>query len=423
MDDFMYIKRMLIITTLFLWVPQTLAGNSWGYSSSLEKGTVYEGYVNSLPEQIFSRFPDIKQKDIREVADLSGAVDKYFDRDRSGDESEHFHWVTDGRYVLWRGQQVINSATTPAIDIASFRAYDRFAVDKYSIYFDGKRVASNSGHYQIDLATLKMNAGRNSTTLVDKKNLYLKGVPKGSAHDLTFLGEKSWSQRGIVEFDSQRLSSDVLIRFANKIYLNGEPLNADADSFQLVRWIPDSLLIYRDKNGITRYPFGRRAGKSETKDCNAFFTVGEDKVLWRKNRGDNCLMEPLPEIDPEQFHLLTANIAQYQDRLYVAKLSFFGEEQLEVITLDTPDLVIKSRLSAGKSHGYFLHEGGNVQIFETAGKLHVRDSEPDYDNRYVYTYNIYQLYRKASPCPAQSYFKADPRSDTPELILVDKCAK
>lgn len=44
----------------------------------------------------------------------------------------------------------------------------RFAVDKYSLYFDGQRTESNSGASRVDLATLKAIEG-NSTTLMDSK--------------------------------------------------------------------------------------------------------------------------------------------------------------------------------------------------------------------------------------------------------------
>lgn len=61
----------------------------------------------------------------------------------------------------------------------------RFAVDKYSLYFDGQRTESNSGASRVDLATLKAIEG-NSTTLMDSKNLYLSGRRQSSS-DVTVL--------------------------------------------------------------------------------------------------------------------------------------------------------------------------------------------------------------------------------------------
>ena len=116
------------------------------------------------------------------------------------------------------------------------------------------------------------------------------------------------------------------------------------------------------------------------------------------------------------------NVAQYRDRLYVDKLSFFGEKQLETITLDSPGLVINSRLSAGKSHSYFIRQFGDVQVFTPAGTLHIRNNAPDYDDRYVYTWSRSQLYRRASGCPQESRFDTDAEGDS-KLTLVDQCLK
>ena len=418
----MHIKFAFITTSLFLLIPQAQA-ITWSYSPASWNKNVPEGLVYSKgvdDEQ--ARFDDINRNDLRQAADLNGKQEEYFYSDRSTEDDEFFYWVTDGHTMLWRGQRVINPPTTPTIDIASFRAYDRFAVDKYSIYFDGKRVASNLGSQHIDLATIRMNAGRNSTTLTDNNTLYLKGLPQGSgsARSVVWLGEKSWDTCGQLAANLENKPSDVLIRFANHIYLNGEPLNADANSFQVVRWIPNSLLTYRDKNGTTRHIFGGRKGK--TVDCEAAFIVGETDVRWKKTHGDDEQTEELPGVDPEHFRLLTDNVAQYRDRLFVDKLSFFGEKQLEIVTLDAPALGINSRLSAGKSHGYFIRQVGDVQVFATAGTLHIRNDEPDYDDRYVYTWNRSQLYRHTSGCPRESRFDTDAEGDS-TLTLVDQCLK
>ncbi|MXD08488.1 hypothetical protein FQ004_24870, partial [Escherichia coli] len=89
----------------------------------------------------------------------------YIPTDEISIKNEEYHWVTDGRVILWRGKIVSNPPGTPTVDIASFQAMGRFAVDKYSLYFDGQRTESNSGASRVDLATLKAIEG-NSTTLV-----------------------------------------------------------------------------------------------------------------------------------------------------------------------------------------------------------------------------------------------------------------
>ncbi|VUS37347.1 DKNYY family protein [Klebsiella spallanzanii] len=418
----MHIKFTLLTTSLFLLIPQAQA-TTWSYNPTSWNKNAPEVlvYRQSIDDEQ-ARFDDIKYDDLRRAVDLNGKQEKYFYSDRSTEDDEFFYWVTDGRTMLWRGQRVMNPPTTPTIDIASFRAYNRFAVDKYSIYFDGKRVASNLGSSHVDLTTLRMNAGRNVTTLADNNTLYLKGQPQGfgSAHNVEWLGEKSWDACGQIAANLENKPSDILIRFANHIYLNGEPLSADANSFQVMRWIPNSLLIYRDKNGTTRHIFGGRKGK--TVDCEGPFIVGETDVRWKKTGRSEEQAEVLPGVDPEHFRLLTDNVAQYRDRLYVDKLSFFGEKQLETITLDSPDLVINSRLSAGISHGYFIRQFGDVQVFTPAGTLHIRSDEPDYDDRYVYTWSRSQLYRHASGCPQESRFDTDAEGDS-KLTLVDQCLK
>lgn len=39
-------------------------------------------------------------------------------------------------------------------------------------------------------------------------------------------------------------SNDLLIRSGQNIYLNGAHLTANADSFEIIRWIPHSLLVF-----------------------------------------------------------------------------------------------------------------------------------------------------------------------------------
>ena len=94
-----------------------------------------------------------------------------------------------------------------------------------------------------------------------------------------------------------------------------------------------------------RYPFGQLSGKAIPVDDDVSFEVGESRVRWRKQLTSDRQWSKwidLPDIEPEQFHLITGNIAQYKDRLYVTKLSTFGEDQLEIIPLDTPDQGIDS---------------------------------------------------------------------------------
>lgn len=192
----------------------------------------------------------------------------------------------------------------------------------------------------------------------------------------------------------------------------------------MVRWMPGSLLTWRDKNGLHRYVLNQNNldwDMQIEKHCDAF-NLQEKRVLWRK--GPGCKFAEIPGLDPEQFHPLSNAVAQYQDRLYVIRKTEFGENQLDVVTLDNPNLVIDKRFNAGRHHGYLLtktrsdfKEEDGLQVFESAGPLilmdyhvpgeteaHLGDS-PHYkkwyarDDRYVYAFDGAQLWRYPTPNP------------------------
>ncbi|EHW9731336.1 DKNYY family protein, partial [Escherichia coli] len=113
-------------------------------------------------------------------------------------------------------------------------------------------------------------------------------------------------------------------------------------------------------------------------------------------------------IEPEQFHLITGNIAQYKDRLYVTKLSTFGEDQLEIIPLDTPDLVIDRSFNSGKQHAYFIRQlrSKSVQIIPVNGPL-TKNDRFAYDDRNVYTWTDTEVRITPSPCPAKTHVREE----------------
>ncbi|MCV5632133.1 DKNYY family protein, partial [Escherichia coli] len=95
---------------------------------------------------------------------------------------------------------------------------------------------------------------------------------------------------------------DTLARTRTKILINGEQLDADPDTFSVVRWMPGSLLTWRDKNGLQRKVLDKENlawDEDLTKHC-LDFSLLEKKVFWRK--GPACKQEELPGLDPEQFH-------------------------------------------------------------------------------------------------------------------------
>lgn len=167
-------------------------------------------------KKIIAQFPEMSRADLRLVKNISGKTG-YIPSDEISIKNEEYLWVTDGRVILWRGKIVSNPPGTPTVDIASFQAMGRFAVDKYSLYFDGQRTESNSGASRVDLATLKAIEG-NSTTLVDSKNLYLSGRRQGSSSNVTVLEKRWWGiNPRLMSVNRNLYSNDLLIRSGQNI--------------------------------------------------------------------------------------------------------------------------------------------------------------------------------------------------------------
>ncbi|WP_213135343.1 DKNYY domain-containing protein [Citrobacter sp. FP75] len=404
----------------------TSAIQAEGYDYYNEQGIMIYAAGYGEQKKIVSQFPEIQRGNLRLVANISGErelVTGYIPSDQVNANQEEYHWVTDGHVILWRGKIVNNLPGAPTVDIASFQALGRFAVDKYSLYFDGQRTESNSGASQVDLATLKAIEG-NSTTLVDRHNLYLLGRRQASSKNFSVIQSKWWGNTQRLYPPSDRdHSRDLLIRSQQSIFLNGRRITGvDVDTFHIIRWLPNSLLVYRDKHGEHRYLFGSLAGKIVAADDEDSFEIGEKTVHWRKQLSRNLewsSWREVPNIDPEQFHLITNRIAQYQDHLYITRLSPFGEDRLDVITLDAPDLVIGRIFNGGRQHIYFVHNSRwsqDVQVMETVGSLTKTDRFA-YDDRYVYTWSDTQVFKTLSPCPAQTTLSSK-EEDKRDVIII-----
>ncbi|WP_347254269.1 hypothetical protein [Leminorella grimontii] len=431
-------RRLLWIAALLIAV---FSARAETYSYSRQQGgnvAVYEarGYV------IIATLPEINWDEswnkLRNV-DISIPEEKLTWRglkDFSNEYGEFYYgYITNGHYVIRAGKIVRNQVDAPAVDVASFRAFGRFAADKDSLYFDGVRTDDNVGKKRVNMENLKAVAN-NTTMLTDGRSLYVKGRWQGSAHGFTALAQKSWRQRGFFyDLSASQGTFDVIARTNTGIFINGESIDAEPDSFEIIRWMPNELLVYRDKNGVKRFPFGK--GKesivlAEQKpiDCSKPFDIRVDKVTWRKQRatarGDDCVVETLSNVDPERFRLITDRIAQYQDRLYAVMRTKFGEEQMKVITLDKPDLIIDKRINSGKRYGYvirhsdFTYSTGEVLSFVTSGPLVVltNSQRPEgifaHDERYVYILDDYgQLHRYETASPKNV------RIENKELITVE----
>lgn len=412
MNNHKKIKMLSIVLLGYGLMTTAAQGEEYHYYNN--EGVMVYGSGYGGEGKIVAQYPEIDRNDLRPVAKISDDkqhITGFIDDDVVSDTKEEYQWVTDGHHILWRGKIVNNPPGTPAVDIDSFRSLGNFAIDKYSLYFDGQRTEGNSGASKVDEATLRTVEG-NYATLIDRNNLYLLGRRQTSSNHFTVLHSKLWGNIPRLYLQNKsNYSRDLLIRSQQSVFINGKRIeDIDADTLHIIRWIPNSLLVYRDKNGEHRLPFGRLAGKKIAATNEDSFDIGEKSVRWRKQLSRTpewSSWQDIPDIDPEQFHLITNRIAQYQDRLFIARLSTFGEDKLDVIQLDSANLVIDGIFNGGKQHIYFIHDGRwsqDVQVVPTSGPLM---TTPDfaYDERYVYTWINSSLHKTESPCPAQTVIR------------------
>ncbi len=270
---------------------------SWGadfYYRQQEKGTVYVAEQKGEKDERLSELPDVNFSRLWRIANLANKQDcrllsdfnpDKFDCDGEGD-CQHT-WLTDGRSVLWAGKVLKNPSGKPNVDAASFQAFGAFAADKRSIYFDGQRTDDNSGDKQVDMSSLAETEIWN--LLRDKNSLWHKGRWLGHADGFQILRHDSALQF-VVLTDSQ-------------VIVNGTSLPADSKTFQIIRWMPGELLVYRDKSGEHDYEL-----KDIGHSCTSF-KIGLKNVSWLKHEatpaGSECIYETLAGVDPEYFTLLT----------------------------------------------------------------------------------------------------------------------
>ncbi|WDC33975.1 hypothetical protein [Escherichia albertii] len=301
---------------------------SWGadfYYRQQEKGTVYVAEQKGEKDEILSELPDVNFSRLWRIANLANKQDcrllsdfnpDKFDCDGEGD-CQHT-WLTDGRSVLWAGKVLKNPSGKPNVDAASFQAFGAFAADKHSIYFDGQRTDDNSGDKQVDMSSLAETEIWN--LLRDKNSLWHKGRWLGHADGFQILRHDSALQF-VVLTDSQ-------------VIVNGTSLPADSKTFQIIRWMPGELLVYRDKSGEHDY---------EIKDIGhscASFKIGLKNVSWLKQEatpaGSDCVYETLAGVDPEYFYLFVRNTGLYKNKIYKVTTNALGEGAL--INLKPEDL-------------------------------------------------------------------------------------
>ena len=301
---------------------------SWGadfYYRQQEKGTVYVAEQKGEKDERLSELPDVNFSRLWRIANLANKQDcrllSDFNPDKfdcDGEEDCQHTWLTDGRSVLWAGKVLKNPSGKPNVDAASFQAFGAFAADKHSIYFDGQRTDDNSGDKQVDMSSLAETEIWN--LLRDKNSLWHKGRWLGHADGFQILRHDSALQF-VVLTDSQ-------------VIVNGTSLPADSKTFQIIRWMPGELLVYRDKSGEHDY---------ELKDIGhscASFKIGLQNVSWLKQEatpaGSDCVYETLAGVDPEYFYLFVRNTGLYKNKIYKVTTNALGEGAL--INLKPEDL-------------------------------------------------------------------------------------
>ncbi|EDE2634617.1 hypothetical protein GBH28_12715 [Salmonella enterica subsp. enterica] len=448
----MQYRNLFCLFSLSLLLPP-----AWGYRLSESPHNVYQrqgsGVVYLQPEEENNlSLPEVNFKRLRRLPNslINAATQDEWDREppltdlttdyvHTGAQAifPRFSYYSDGRVILYGGKIMRNLPGTPSVDVASFRAFGEIGVDKDSLYDEGKRTDDNGGENRVNLQSLRKVEFSSQwkpdllgLTLRDDRFLYVDGHRLSDPDSFTVLAQKSWDQRGKFSATFNPCVAvpfgpwDTLARTRTKIIINGNQLDADPDTFSVVRWMPGSLLTWRDKNGFHRHVLNQNNldwDMQIEKHCDAF-NLQEKRVLWRK--GPGCKFAEIPGLDPEQFHPLSNAVAQSQDRLYAIRKTEFGENQLDVVTLDNPNLVIDKRFNAGRYHGYLLtktrsdfKEEDGLQVFESAGPLilmdyHVPDEteahlgdSPHYkkwyarDDRYVYAFDGAQLWRYPTPNP------------------------
>ncbi|ECB6801583.1 hypothetical protein E0X36_07370 [Salmonella enterica subsp. enterica serovar Gambia] len=313
----MTIRRWILSATLLLLPVPAFAD----FQYQQDKDGVF--YTADDEPQILSRLPDVSYSHLRRIADLSHPQDPRplieINPDSHNCDDNHIcqhAYLSDGRFILWAGKIVQNTGDEPAVDVASFQSLGAFAADKHGLYFDGKRRDSNAGEKRVDMATLAETKIWN--LLRDKNNLYYEGRWLGRADGFRVLRLDSTSAR------------EFIVTTAQRVIVNGIPITADANTFQIIRWMPGEVLIYRDKTGKHDYEID-----NSSRYCG-YFNIGLREVTWLKheatNAGSSCKVETLPGVDPEYFFRLNGNTGWYKDRIYQVSTNALGEGVLRIFT-------------------------------------------------------------------------------------------
>ncbi|EJY4346320.1 DKNYY family protein, partial [Escherichia coli] len=94
---------LILLGHIFL----TPAVQAIGFDYYNDHGVMSYGKGYGEDEKIIAKFPKMNRADLRLVTNISGErelVEGYIPTDEISIKNEEYHWVTDGRVILWRGK-------------------------------------------------------------------------------------------------------------------------------------------------------------------------------------------------------------------------------------------------------------------------------------------------------------------------------
>ncbi len=388
----MELKTLGSLAVLWLFSGAALACSPifYEYRYAAKDGQlVYERWSEDKTVSIEQRLAGVNLAKFHRVLPLDKDPKSWVDGVRYFNDANYF---TDNKQVLYNGQVLANSPDLPAIDAKTFRQPFNnfsFAVDKSSIYYQGKRTDDNTGAKRVDLSTLKPV---DEHILMDANNLYHAGKFIGVADGYKVLKTQQYV---IGSYCSQGLN--IIARNRDTLFVNGIAIPGDADSFKIKRWMPDIVLDYSDSLGSHTYGYGKTEQEIVAKlaDQKEYvyqgFYPARDKVYYTKSvepKTFHWQLVDIPGVDPESFSIVNSRVATDGRQLYVLKGKLDGHSPLSLstITLDSSITQVSEPYVVGLSNVYFINRDG-VQIFDLQGKFVPLNDYFAHDDRYIYMFN------------------------------------
>ncbi|MBK5143596.1 DKNYY domain-containing protein [Budviciaceae bacterium BWR-B9] len=386
-------KVSILISIIALWVfqhsAQACSPAFIEYRYKAKNGMLlYEKTnINQTPSEV-NRLKNVNLKAFHRVHSLSKNNKNWIDGVRFFGDPNYF---TDNVRVFFDGEILTNSPEEPAVDAKSFtQPFDNlaFAVDKFSIYYQGKRSDNNTGISHVDLATLKLI---DSYIMMDKNNLYHAGQYIGVSKGFQVLKSKAYGDGA-----SCHHGDNIISRNMNKVFVDGIPISADADTFKIERWMPNILLDYSDKNGLHSYYYNNT--EQEVKNLLAQdveyltqgFYLSRSKVYYTQSQNRKTRewqLTEIPDANPEFFKVINQRVATDENHLYILKGEFDSQSQLslQTMTLNSPPEQTSMPYHIEPSNIYFINQGG-VQKFTLDGEFISLSDYFGHDDRHIYIF-------------------------------------